>query len=206
MGRRPAARKRSGPSRGAVRADEGDRLVSLDLRSLDLVPGTARALDVEIPVAPLRIGGEDYIADPAAPPVRLDVVRLGKGWHFRMRSTLHVAGPCWRCLEDAHPAVAIDVTEVSIEGADDPEMVSLYLEQGVLDVADWARDAVAEALPPTILCDEQCAGLCTICGANLNHGDCGCGAGSVDPRWSALAELAERLRGPGVGPDPEDAT
>jgi uncharacterized protein len=206
MGRRPAAHKRSGPSRGAVRPAEGDRLVSLDLRSLEVAPGAARALDVAIPVAPLRIAGQDYVTDPPAPRFHLDVVRLVNGWHFRVRSAVHVTGPCWRCLEVARPEVAIDAAEVSINGAADPEMVSLHVDQGVLDVAAWARDAVAEALPPTILCDEDCAGLCAICGANLNDGDCGCDPDPVDPRWSALAELAERLGDSSAPTNPDEAT
>ena len=62
-----------------------------------------------------------------------------------------------------------------------------------LDVAGWARDAIAEAVPATILCREDCAGLCPTCGANRNAGDCGCVVVETDPRWDALREVSERL-------------
>jgi uncharacterized protein len=49
------------------------------------------------------------------------------------------------------------------------------------------------ALPDQILCRSDCAGLCAVCGRDLNvepheHAD-----GEPDPRWAALAELKERL-------------
>lgn len=193
MDRRPAARPRSGYARGAGRPGEGDRLVELELHALELPAGGACALEVDVPIAALHIGGQEYRAEPEAPRVSLDVVQLVNGWHFRLRGRVTVVGPCWRCLEPARPGVAIDASEVAIDGADDPEMTSLYLRGGVLEVAAWARDAVAEALPPAILCDAQCAGLCATCGANLNEDPCGCAQPAPDSRWSALAELAERL-------------
>jgi len=194
MDRRHAARPNGGPVRGAGRPREGDRLAELDLQGLDLPPGGACTLDVAVPIAPLQIGGEDYRAEPEATRLRLDVVRLGDGWHFRLRGRLAVSGPCWRCLEPARPVLVIDADEVAIERADDPEMISLYLQGEVLEVAAWARDAVAEALPPTILCDEGCAGLCASCGADLNAGPCSCPPPMPDTRWAALEELAARLR------------
>ena len=38
----------------------------------------------------------------------------------------------------------------------------------MLDVSAWARDAIALALPEKILCRPDCAGLCGVCGKNLN--------------------------------------
>jgi uncharacterized protein len=60
----------------------------------------------------------------------------------------------------------------------------------VLDLHAWARDALALSVPANLLCREDCAGLCPVCGTNLNE------AGSdhrherePDPRWAALSEL-----------------
>ena len=70
-----------------------------------------------------------------------------------------------------------------------------------LDVAAWARDAVAEVLPMSVLCREECAGLCARCGADLNAGPCDCTDDEGDPRWAALAELRERLGGDEGAPE-----
>ena len=72
-------------------------------------------------------------------------------------------------------------------------MECLYLVDDVLEIADWVRDAIAEDLPSTILCDEDCAGLCPSCGENRNLVRCKCARPDIDPRWSGLAELAQRL-------------
>lgn len=171
----------------------------LELRSLDLPPGGAWRVEARVPVAPLTLGGQTYASVPPEPVMRLDASRgIGAGWYFRLRGGTTLEGPCWRCLSDARVPLAVDVTEVSDPQTDDPEMQSLYVRGGRLMVAEWARDAVAEAIPPTILCREDCAGLCPTCGADRNAGPCGCGAPPADSRWSGLADIAERLRGTGT--------
>ena len=95
-----------------------------------------------------------------------------------------------RCMADARPVIAVDAREVDQPG-DAEELHSPYLEDGVLRLADWAHDALVLALPPKVLCREDCLGLCSICGADLNtadpeehrHDEGG------DPRWSKLREL-----------------
>jgi uncharacterized protein len=67
-------------------------------------------------------------------------------------------------------------------------MSSPYVTDEELDVAAWARDALALALPAQILCRPDCAGLCPKCGRNLNdepheHEP------EPDPRWAKLREL-----------------
>ena len=44
-------------------------------------------------------------------------------------------------------------------------------------------------LPLKILCSEDCKGLCSVCGHDLNESDCGCVQQTVDPRLTALADL-----------------
>jgi DUF177 domain-containing protein len=68
-----------------------------------------------------------------------------------------------------------------------------YVTDDKLDLAAWSRDAVALELPDKILCRADCAGLCPVCGKNLNdephvHEDAPSGS-----RWSALESLRDRL-------------
>jgi uncharacterized protein len=44
-------------------------------------------------------------------------------------------------------------------------------------------------MPLRVLCREDCAGLCAICGADKNSETCSCVAETVDERWSALRDL-----------------
>ncbi len=78
------------------------------------------------------------------------------------------------------------------DGDDAPlaeELRSPYLEEGQLDLAAWARDSLALALPPQILCGEDCRGLCDICGENLNRHPDHAHEKAPDPRWAALSEI-----------------
>ena len=73
------------------------------------------------------------------------------------------------------------------------ELTTPYVEDTRLDLSAWARDAVALALPDKILCREDCAGLCPVCGKNLNDEPHEHEGEEADPRWAALAELKDRL-------------
>lgn len=46
-------------------------------------------------------------------------------------------------------------------------------------------------LPSKKLCNENCKGLCTKCGKNLNEGNCGCDTRVADPRFDALDKFFE---------------
>jgi uncharacterized protein len=170
----------------------------IDLRALDLAPGSETRLRVRVPAVELRLGGQDYRVEPPEPEVDLRIARSLSGVHLTLRTEVELVGPCWRCLEEARVRLAVESEEFAAEGrpADAPfdeDLDSAYVEDLQLDAAGWARDAIAEAVPATILCREDCAGLCPTCGANRNVVDCGCVAVETDPRWEALREISERL-------------
>jgi uncharacterized protein len=79
-------------------------------------------------------------------------------------------------------------------GAYDEDLDCEYLSGEDLDVAAMARDALVDLLPARILCREDCLGLCPRCGVDLNAGPCDCPPAEPDSRWSALQEIAERLK------------
>jgi uncharacterized protein len=162
-----------------------------DLHRLGLTSGEGRRLDLHVHVAPLDFGGQRYEASPELVEARLDVSRTtGSGYALRLRFAAELEGPCVRCLEAAHPQFAVDAREVEQPGGGD-ELRSPYVDDaGELDVAGWARDALALALPAQITCRPDCAGLCPVCGQNLNEADPDhAHERAPDPRWAKLREL-----------------
>jgi uncharacterized protein len=185
------------------------RTDTFDLAGLRLTAGEGRRLDLHVAIEPFSLAGETYPVEPALVPVRLDISRTtGDGYALRLRFEASLAGPCMRCLEPAAPAFEVDAREVSqppdaraprAHGAGrgrarheevSDELSSPYVVDGVLDVHAWARDALALSVPANLLCREDCAGLCPVCGADLNQ------AGpdhrherQPDPRWAALSNL-----------------
>ena len=96
-----------------------------------------------------------------------------------------------RCLDDARVEVAVDAREVDQPSSDDEELTSPYVDDGILDLAAWAHDALALALPQQLLCRPDCAGLCPVCGESLNDADPAAHEHprEPDPRWAKLREL-----------------
>jgi uncharacterized protein len=164
-----------------------------DLAGLALSAGEGRRLELHVPIEPLTLGSEQYSARPRLVPVQLSVSRMSGGGYALMMSFLaEVVGPCMRCLKDASPRVEVEAREVDRPGGGE-ELDSPYVHEETLDLAGWARDAFALAMPAKILCREGCAGLCPVCAADLNdldparpdhHHD-----SEPDPRWAKLREL-----------------
>jgi uncharacterized protein len=160
-----------------------------DLGGLRLSAGEGRRLELEAPIEPLLLGSERYLAEPARVPVELTISRMiGGGYALRLRFSAAISGPCMRCLRDASPIVEVDAREVDRPGGGE-ELDSPYVQGETLDLAGWARDAFALALPAKILCREDCAGLCPVCGADLNADPGHEHEREPDPRWAKLREL-----------------
>jgi uncharacterized protein len=165
------------------------RTDNFELAPLRLRSGDGRRFDLHVAIDDFHYGGEPYAATPALVPARLDISRTtGNGYALRLRFTASLEGPCMRCLEPAAPAFDVDAREVSQPGGGD-ELSSPYVVDEELALAQWARDALALALPAQIACREDCAGLCGQCGANLNDDPGHHHEAAPDPRWAKLGEL-----------------
>jgi uncharacterized protein len=140
-----------------------------------------------------QLGGERYLPVPPEAPAELVVQRATGGDVFRLRFRVRVHGPCMRCLQDAVVDLEVDATEYhdSTRGAGE-ELESEYVVDDQLELSAWARDAIALSLPDQILCRTDCAGLCAVCGKNLNAEPHEHEEAATDPRWAALEALRER--------------
>jgi uncharacterized protein len=165
------------------------RTDSFDLATLGLASGEGRRLTLAVAPGSFDFGGTSYEVAPAEIDATLDVSRTTHGGYaLRLRFATALSGPCMRCLEPAEPEAEVDAREVDQPGGGE-ELRSPYVEGEVLDLAAWARDAYALALPNQVVCREDCAGLCTECGANLNEQPDHAHEAAPDPRWAKLREL-----------------
>jgi uncharacterized protein len=163
----------------------------VDLERLALSHGQARALDLEVGLDPIEIGGQTYAPTGGGSEARLDVSRTSTGYALRLRFSSELTGPCVRCLEDAASSIEIDTREVDQKGTADEELRSPYVSEGNLDLDRWANDALVLALPSQPLCRPDCAGLCPVCGESLNDADPEAHRHSQggDPRMAKLRDL-----------------
>ena len=56
---------------------------------------------------------------------------------------------------------------------------------------DVVMENLLVSLPIKPLCQEDCRGLCSLCGHDLNDGDCGCTIDNINPRMSKLKQLLD---------------
>ena len=159
-----------------------------DVGRLGLSSGEARSLDLTVAVEPFEFGNQRYEVEGGEVSARVDVSHTVSGYAFRLRFGAELDGPCVRCLEPAGHEVEVDAREIDQPGGGE-ELSSPYYDEGQLDVRAWARDALALALPTQIVCSEDCAGLCAVCGENLNRSPDHAHEREPDPRWAALREL-----------------
>lgn len=101
-------------------------------------------------------------------------------------------GFCDRCAEDVKKNFDFDVKRIIVkelqnENDDDDYVIVKNRE---LDLDALVEEEVILSLPNKILCKEDCKGLCTQCGTNLNVNKCDCKK-EVDPRMEALLQLLE---------------
>ena len=168
-------------------------MTSFNLRQVKLRPGEQLRDELEVELAPLQYGGQRYLPVPGKVPAAFELTRATTGTVFKLVFTARLHGPCYRCLGDAVLEVPIRAREYQAESPDDDQLTTPYVVGNNLEVSQWARDAVALALPDKILCRPDCAGLCGVCGKNLNDEPHEHPEETGDTRWSALESLREQL-------------
>jgi uncharacterized protein len=169
-------------------------MTSFNLRQLKLRSGEQYRDAQEVELEPFTFGGERYLPVPERVTGELTISRATTGTLFELGFTARLHGPCQRCLGDAVVDTRVSAREYHATSPEDSdELRTPYVRENRLDLSAWARDALALALPERILCRPDCAGLCPVCGKDLNVEPHEHEEEHVDSRWAALAQLRDRL-------------
>jgi uncharacterized protein len=164
----------------------------LDTRELGRRPGSEREVVLTVP-APAELGIE-VLRVPEGSPVELDLrlEAVMEGVLVTGTAQAGLSGECARCLDPIEDEILARFQELfvyddhGIPGEDDE--VSM-LEGDLLDLEPLLRDAVVLALPFQPLCEDDCPGLCTECGARLADDPDHTHEEPIDPRWAKLTTL-----------------
>ncbi|HEY6839070.1 MAG TPA: DUF177 domain-containing protein [Geobacteraceae bacterium] len=134
-------------------------------------------------------------------PVRLEVTITREYDHIRVQGQVGTAVrlSCSRCLADYETdissAFTIFYTPTSGELLDEEielteeDLVSAGYEGDEIDLAPVVAEQIIMAIPLKPLCKEECLGLCSNCGADLNVAPCECERAAVNLKFSALQNL-----------------
>ncbi|MCX4746588.1 DUF177 domain-containing protein [Kitasatospora sp. NBC_01287] len=188
------------------RLDHRDPLV-FDTHELGRRPGSMRTVERTLQ-APEGLGIVDVIGVPVGSEMALELrlESVVEGVLVTGTAEAQVTGECVRCLEPVEDDLDVEFQELFYypetdergrsrkpssedEASEEDEEETYRLEGDFFDLEPVLRDAVVLALPLQPVCQEDCLGLCSECGARLSddpdhHHD------AVDPRWAALQGLS----------------
>ena len=107
--------------------------------------------------------------------------------------------PCDRCLEEVRVRVPlsfnrkVSVDPEAVVAADDLDE-SNYIDGYNFDVEQLIYNELLAGWPTKILCSEDCKGICSVCGQNLNKGACDCEDTDLDPRMSVIRDVFKNFK------------
>jgi uncharacterized protein len=110
-----------------------------------------------------------------------------------------VSVECDRCLKTVELPVSAEfsvdyITGKDYESSQAAELTADDLDVSVfdgesIDVDELVKEQILLSVPDRTLCREDCKGICSSCGADLNAGACNCEQTDIDPRWEALKKF-----------------
>lgn len=155
--------------------------------------GGNRELKIE---TELDFSGEEYGGENIFPkPVSVIGMVSNKAdvTHIDLVCNVLVSKSCDRCGKLTEKVLTVNINRVAanqLAGKDEDEI--LFLPDEKLDLYEFCFGEVLLNLPMKHLCDDDCKGICFMCGKNLNDGPCGCVTKTIDPRLEILAKLLEQ--------------
>ena len=174
-----------------------------ELRDKPFVYRADEAVESYPELAALQESGEVVFTAPLA--VSLRVSREYD--HIRAEGSCDtiMALTCSRCLcdfkEPLHSEFTLffrpdegDAEEEEVELADH-DLVSISYEGDEIDFAPCISEQVIMEIPYKPLCGQECRGLCTVCGANLNSTECGCDRQPASLTFGALKNFRVKNKG-----------
>lgn len=147
--------------------------------------GTIRRIELDYPSVKLS---EDVTLTPLVGS--FTATRTTEGIYIQGELESSMSQECVRCLDEANIEIHIGLDELYYYPPHiAPAGENWVGEDGMIDLAPLVRELSLLSLPIKVLCRPDCQGLCQECGANLNHGECGCAPDDIDPRFAILGAL-----------------
>lgn len=104
--------------------------------------------------------------------------------------SVDVTFPCDRCLEDVKITIENSFEKgVYLKKLDNLSDDELFIIGSSLDITDSIVEDLCVNIPMQVICDNECRGLCSSCGINLNDESCDCTNDKIDPRLEELRKL-----------------
>ena len=160
----------------------------IDLKKIFVNDNSSLPIDYSLDLSQVEFSG----VCPLKKPVKLTGLVSNKASLVRLEAVISYEydAPCDRCSTDTATKYSVKVDKSlasSIEGEESDTI--LLVPDMKLNLEEFLYSEAIVSLPMKHLCSENCKGICSKCGKNLNDGKCDCPEKEIDPRLAALAEL-----------------
>ena len=125
--------------------------------------------DVEYNIAGDELGESAEIKNVS---LKVEFYRAAETVSLRFFGSATVKTACDRCLADLE--LEMDIDENYYLFPENTPDVDYFYSGEEIELDDFVRETIVMNMPGKVLCSEDCKGLCSKCGADLNLGDCGC--------------------------------
>ena len=123
-------------------------------------------------------------------PVKVEgtVTNLDGIFQVKAKGSVTAKMNCGRCLKPTTVEIPVEINEnFSVTGKEKEETETFSGD--TIDISSVVGRSILIGLPMKVLCDNDCKGLCPICGKDLNKGACECDTSRIDPRFESLRSL-----------------
>lgn len=162
----------------------------LDLKEIIHVPGAVLPFSFSLDLTDCAFGGEHPVSEPVE--VSGQVRNMAGALVFTARAATTLSLHCDRCGKafQREKHVEYETLLAAELAGEEPDGIVL-LEGDELDAGALMRETFILEMDSKNLCTEECKGLCSGCGANLNVEPCRCKK-EGDPRLAALSKFFEQ--------------
>ncbi len=176
--------------------------MKLDLRPL-LAGDKLLTFDYELPFEAESNDPTSFlygVSFPSPMKVKGKITNTAGYMLMSLNLSLDYSASCARCLSPVSDSFSLDLEKTvatrDLLGDIDEFKLDDYaiIEDGFIDIDEQLREQLEVEFPIRILCREDCKGLCSKCGKNLNEGECDCADEDIDPRMAPLKALLDKMK------------
>ena len=140
------------------------------------------------------------VSFPSPMKVKGEITNTAGYMRMHLDATVEYSASCARCLAPVNGEFSLSLEKTVaprnlLVGLDEDKLDDYaIIENGFLDMDEPLMCEVEMAFPIRFLCKDDCKGLCSKCGKNLNDGECGCPTKEIDPRLAPLQKLLDEMK------------
>ena len=168
--------------------------MKISIKDITSLPNQNKKFDGTCDIDSFSYLGSDFSLKHIEPfEVVLSMIGTEK-LHITFESECLISGACDRCLGQVSFKVPVSVDEtVEIsEGQVIPDEdlgPSSFMDGEDIDIDELILDEILVNFPAKILCQDDCKGICPVCGKNRNLESCNCDDTVLDPRMAQFLDV-----------------